>query len=100
MKQKLLGVAFVLMGTVLAGCAGGGGGFYVQSAPPPPRYGVVGVAPGPGFVWTNGYWARRGGGWSWVPGRWVRPPRAHIRWVDPRWEREGSGWRFHRGHWQ
>src|SRR5579863_7818110 len=28
------------------------GGYYVAAPPPPPRYGVVGYAPGPGYVWA------------------------------------------------
>ena len=99
MKRKLASAAFVLLGTVLTGCAGGGV-YYARSAPPPPRYGVVGVAPGPGFLWVNGWWDWRGSNWYWVPGRWERPPRPHAMWVEPRWERHGHGWRMRRGHWR
>jgi hypothetical protein len=54
MKQRLLTFAFVALGTVLAGCGGGyGGGYYVRYGPPAPRYSVVGVAPGPGYMWAN-----------------------------------------------
>ena len=58
MKQKLLAAGFVFFGTILAGCGGysGYGGSYVRYGPPPPRYGVIGRAPGPGYVWTDGYW--------------------------------------------
>ena len=33
-------------------------GISVGIAPPTPRVapGPIGVAPGPGYVWTNGYW--------------------------------------------
>ena len=103
MKQKLLGGAFVLASTILGACGGGyyGGGYYAQSAPPAPRYyGAVGVAPGAGFVWTNGYWDWRGNNWAWVDGRWVRPPHSRAVWVSPEWRREGHGYRFHKGHWR
>jgi hypothetical protein len=101
MKSKMLGAAFVLLGTVLSACGGGyGGGYYAGYAPPPPRYGVVGVAPGPGYVWTNGYWGRRGSQWYWRDGRWARPPHRGARWEEPRWERDGHGYRFHRGYWR
>ena len=98
MKRKIMAGVLVLFGTVLAGCAGGA--YYVRTGPPAPRYEVVGVAPGAGFVWTNGYWDRRGGNWAWVGGRWLRPPRARAVWVAPEWRQEGRAWRFHRGHWR
>jgi len=102
MKYKLLAGSALFFGTVLAGCGGGyGSGYYVGYGPPAPRYyGAVGVAPGPGYVWTDGYWDWRNRNWSWVDGRWMRPPRAGAVWVRPEWRREGRGYRFHRGHWR
>jgi hypothetical protein len=99
MKRQLLCAAFLLAGTMLTGCAGYGG-YYVRQGPPPPRYGVTGYAPGPGYVWTDGYWQWRNRDWQWAPGRWVRPPRPHAVWESPRWDRDGRGYRFHRGHWR
>jgi hypothetical protein len=99
MKQKILGAAFLLAGGILSGCAAHGA-YYARYGPPAPRYGVVGVAPGPGYVWTDGYWDWRGNNWNWVGGRWVRPPRPHAVWVAPEWRHEGRGWRFHRGRWR
>jgi WXXGXW repeat (2 copies) len=100
MRQKLPGAALVLAGALLAGCGQGYGALYVRNGPPPPRYGVVGVAPGPGFVWTPGYWDWRSNNWFWVQGRWLRPPRRRAVWVAPEWRHEGRGWRFHRGRWR
>ncbi|HTS25989.1 MAG TPA: hypothetical protein VMH81_08940 [Bryobacteraceae bacterium] len=99
MKPKILAGVFVLFGTMWSACAGGGA-YYVRYAPPAPRYAVVGVAPGPGYVWTTGYWDWRGGNWAWVEGRWQRPPRARAAWVAPEWRHEGRGYRFHRGYWR
>ena len=58
MRQKLLGGALLAASAILGACGGGyGGGYYVRYAPPAPRYyGAMGVAPGPGYLWTNGYW--------------------------------------------
>ena len=99
MKRKLLTAAFVLTSAIFTACAAGGG-YYVRVGPPPARYGVLGVAPGPGYVWTDGYWDWRGNNWFWVGGRWTRPPRARAVWVAPEWRREGRGWRMHRGYWR
>ncbi len=63
MNRKLTLLLLVTLGLlVLGACAGG---YYVRVAPPPPRYGVVGVAPGPGYVWVDGFWDWRGGNWAW-----------------------------------
>jgi hypothetical protein len=99
MRQQLLAGAFLLAGTFLAGCGHPYGAYYVQYGPPPPRYAVVGVAPGPGYVWTSGYWDLHGSNWAWVEGRWMRPPRPRAVWVAPEWRRQGGAWRFHQGRW-
>lgn len=74
-------------------------GVAVGTPPPPPPAtvvaGPVGVAPGPGYVWVDGYWNWVNGGWVWVPGRWVLPPRGRGVWVAPRIE-----FRWHGGHWR
>ena len=100
MKRKVLAGVLAISGTIFAGCGGGYGAYYVRYGPPAPRYEAFGVAPGPGYVWTNGYWDWRGSNWAWVGGRWMRPPRARAVWVAPAWRQEGRGWRFHRGYWR
>ena len=99
MKQRILAGILALFGTVLSACAGGGA-YYVRYGPPAPRYEVMGVAPGPGYVWTNGYWDWRGSNYAWVGGRWMRPPRPRAVWVAPEWRHEGRNWRYHRGYWR
>lgn len=98
MKRNLLAAGVVLIGTLLAGC---GHGYVVASyGPPPPRYGVIGVAPGPGYVWTDGYYNLEGRNWVWVNGRWARPPHGRSAFVRPEWRHESGHWRFHRGYWR
>lgn len=95
-KTKLLAAAVILFGTALSAC----GGYVAVGGPPPPRYGVMGYAPGPGYIWTDGYWNYNGGGWGWVNGRWMLPPRGRHYWVRSEWRHEGGRWRFHQGHWR
>jgi hypothetical protein len=97
MKAYLLSLAFVAFSTV--GCAGSYG-YYAPTPPPPLRAEAYGVAPGPGFVWVNGYWGYRGSGYAWVPGRWSRPPYARATWAPGYWERHGGRYRFHEGRWR
>ena len=99
MKRKLLATGFVMIGTLLSACAANGAAF-VRFAPPPPRYGVVGVAPGPGYMWTEGFWDWRGGNYVWAPGRWMRPPHARAVWVPGVWVQSNRGYGFRRGHWR
>jgi hypothetical protein len=98
--KKLLLMGTMTLGTLLAGCAANGAYVARFGPPPPPRYGVVGYAPRPGFVWTEGFWDRRGGQWVWIDGRWLRPPRPRAVWVAPGWREEHGGWRLHRGYWR
>jgi hypothetical protein len=90
-----------LIATGLSAC----GGAVVYSRrpyppPPPAGYRVMGVAPGPGYVWIDGYHDWRGRGYYWVPGRWTRPPRPHATWVPGYWQSRGGGHIWIRGRWR
>ncbi len=61
---------------------------------------VVGVAPGPDYVFIRGYWDWGGGAYVWVPGRWVERPYANAVWVEPRWRHANAGWYREEGHWR
>src|SRR5690242_7279615 len=37
--------------------------------------------PGPGYLWTPGYWAWGPEGYYWVPGTWVYPPVIGVLWT-------------------
>lgn len=74
---------------------------YVSETPPAPQEDVIlGDAPGPDYVWIGGYWAHRGAGWAWVPGRWERRPRPDADWVPGRWEQRPRGYVWVPGHWR
>jgi len=94
----------LLASSALAACGGGyRAGYVAYSVPPPPApyvVGAVGYAPGPGYVWVDGFWDLHGTRWVWVGGRWAVPPHGHRAWVADRWERHGEHWRYQRGHWR
>ena len=100
MKRKMLATAVVMLGTALSACAAHGGYGMRYGPPPPPRYGVIGVAPGPGYVWAEGYWDWRGSNWYWVRGSWLRPPRPRAAWVPGYWQPHGREYRFRAGRWR
>jgi len=65
--------------------------------PPPPRVvRVRPVAPGPEYVWVEGYWYPVGGRYRWHEGYWTRPPYAGARWVVP----HHADGRFYEGYWE
>jgi len=72
----------------------------VTQEPPPVRVETRTVAPGPSYVWTNGYWQWTGAGYAWVPGHWIVRPRPAAVWVEGHWVRRPGGWLWVAGHWQ
>jgi hypothetical protein len=105
--NRSLLTAVLLAAGSLAACAphpyaySYGYGYSVPPPPAPPAYaGVYGVAPGQGYVWTDGFYDLRGGNWVWVGGRWTHPPRTHAVWVTPHWVRTGHGWSRRGGYWR
>jgi hypothetical protein len=98
LKGALL--AFALLATLALSACGPPVYAYRVPPPPPPMLGVVGHAPGPGYVWVDGFYDLRGSRWVWSPGNWDRPPRPHAVWVRAYWEPHGRSYRFHRGYWR
>lgn len=72
----------------------------VTEAPPPVRVETRTVAPGPGYVWTSGYWRWTGARYEWVPGGWIVRPRTTAVWMEGHWERRAGGWVWIAGHWR
>jgi hypothetical protein len=64
-------------------------------APPPRVLAVRPVAPGPDFMWVDGYWYPVGGHYHWHAGYWTRPPYAGAHWVASRHD----GQRYFGGYW-
>lgn len=101
-KLRMPALGFVLLGAAtLVGC--GDGAYYagVAVAPPPPLvYGPVGAAPGPEYIWTDGYYEWDGSNWFWRPGSWARPPRRGYVWRKPYYEHYRNGYRMRPGRWE
>ena len=70
-----------------------------RTPPPPLRYEVRSRAPGPGYVWVDGYWGWDRGRYVWMPGVWQRPPYAGAYWNHPHYDHYADGWHLHEGHW-
>ena len=74
---------------------------YVEVAQAPPTVIVEPrpYAPGPGYMWIDGYWGWGGDRYVWERGHWAAPPRGYSVWVGPRYDRYGRGYRYAPGHW-
>ena len=72
----------------------------VTRAPPSVRIETQTAAPGPGYVWTTGYWRWIGTDYVWVSGSWVVRPRPTAVWLAGHWVHRPGGWVWIAGHWQ
>jgi WXXGXW repeat (2 copies) len=74
-------------------------GVSVNIAPPVlPVYAQPAI-PGPGYLWTPGYWAWAPTGYYWVPGTWVLPPSAGVLWTPGYWGWASGAYLWHAGYW-
>lgn len=75
-------------------------GISVHVGPPPLRVvAVQPMCPGPGYLWTPGYWAYGPAGYYWVDGSWVMPPQAGLLWTPGYWGWGGGVYAWHAGYW-
>jgi len=70
-----------------------------NAAPPPLPVYEQPVIPGPGYIWTPGYWAVSPAGYYWVPGAWVLPPYSGAIWTPGYWEYVDGVYVWHPGYW-
>lgn len=76
-------------------------GVVISVGIPPPALPVQyqPMAPGPGYIWTPGYWSWDGAGYVWVQGAWVLPPQAGLLWTPGYWGWGGTAYIWHPGYW-
>ena len=72
----------------------------VITVPPPdlPAY-VQPPIPGPGYIWTPGYWAWGADGYYWVDGTWVLPPSVGLLWTPGYWAWANGTCVWNAGYW-
>jgi len=74
----------------------------VADNPPPPLpvYDQPPI-PGPGYVWTPGYWdwSNDSDDYYWVPGTWVEPPSYGYLWTPGYWRYYNGRYLFSDGYW-
>lgn len=74
-------------------------GISVRIGPPPLPVYAQPICPGPGYIWTPGYWAwSDDDGYYWVPGTWVVAPVGML-WTPGWWGWGGGVYLWHPGYW-
>jgi len=57
------------------------------------------ICPGPGYIWTPGYWGYGDEGYYWVPGTWVMAPEPGLLWTPGYWGFGEDVYVWHAGYW-
>jgi hypothetical protein len=74
----------------------------ITVAPPPLVVYSQPALPGPGYMWTPGYWSwdEDAGDYFWVPGAWVLAPEPGLLWTPGYWGWSDEGiYVWHGGYW-
>jgi hypothetical protein len=93
-------IALFMLSVSAASYAGVFGvGVTVGFAPPPlPVYEQPPI-PGPGYLWTPGYWAYGDDDYYWVPGTWVLAPAPGLLWTPGYWGAVNGFYAWNAGYW-
>ena len=74
-------------------------GIAIRIGPPPLPVYAQPLCPGPGYLWTPGYWAYGAAGYYWVPGTWVLPPEPGLLWTPGYWAFNDGVYLWNAGYW-
>ncbi|HTE53195.1 MAG TPA: hypothetical protein VK698_20215 [Kofleriaceae bacterium] len=74
------------------------GAVMAESQPPAPLQEEALDQPGPGYVWTDGYWDWNGNDWQWVGGDWVAPVDDQV-FLPPAYYAYGGSCLYVPGRW-
>lgn len=93
-------LAFLVVATPVPASAQVFVGVSVTIAPPPLPVYVQPICPGPGYIWTPGYWAWDPNfGYYWVPGTWVLAPYPGWLWTPGYWGWYDGAYVWYEGYW-
>ncbi|HEY6452759.1 MAG TPA: hypothetical protein VIX87_09200 [Steroidobacteraceae bacterium] len=101
-RRNLIVAALALASTLLLGAQAGAAvsvGISVNIAPPELPVYTQPPVPGPGYIWTPGYWAYGDDGYYWVPGTWVTAPQPGYLWTPGYWGWSEGAYLWHGGYW-
>jgi len=101
LRYLRLAAPLVLLAPVVAAPAPASAAVFVSVAIAPPALPVYvqPPMPGPGYIWTPGYWGYATAGYYWVPGTWVLPPAVGLLWTPGYWGFVSGAYIWHAGYW-
>jgi WXXGXW repeat (2 copies) len=101
--RRICFVVFALLVVLLAFPAASSAqiavGVSIRIGPPALPVYAQPICPGPGYMWTPGYWAYGPDGYYWVPGTWVVAPAVGLLWTPGYWGWRGGFYYWHAGYW-
>jgi len=95
----LLLLAAMILGMPAASNAQITVGVSVRIGPPVLPVYAQPICPGPGYIWTPGYWAYGEDDYYWVPGTWVLAPEPGLLWTPGYWGFAEGVYVWHGGYW-
>lgn len=100
MKRSIVrGLVFSIVLVLFSAASFGQVAISVRIGPPPLPVYAQPICPGPGYMWTPGYWAwSDDDGYYWVPGTWVVAPVGML-WTPGWWGWGGGVYLWHPGYW-
>jgi WXXGXW repeat (2 copies) len=104
MMRILRSLGYLLLTTIILGAPAASNaqvavGISVRVGPPVLPVYAQPVCPGPGYIWTPGYWAYGDDDYYWVPGTWVLAPEPGLLWTPGYWGFAEGVYVWHRGYW-
>jgi len=96
----MMSLTVLALGLLATPATSFGGVFISVSVAPPvlPVY-TQPLCPGPGYIWTPGYWAYGPSGYYWVSGTWELAPFVGALWTPGYWGWGGGVYMWHAGYW-
>src|ERR1017187_4123432 len=95
----MVSISVLSLSTASYAQIGIGVGINVRIGPPALPVYAQPMCPGPGYLWTPGYWAwSDDDGYYWVPGTWVIAP-VGLLWTPGYWGFAGGFYGWHGGYW-
>ncbi len=99
-RSPLVGSLLLVLALLVAPAVSSAAVFVsVDIAPPALPVYTQPPVPGPGYIWTPGYWAYGAEGYYWVPGTWVLAPYVGALWTPGYWGWGGAAFLWHAGYW-
>ena len=101
MVSGLLGSLLLALAMVVAPARSSAAvGIFVSFGPPAIPVYEQPYCPGPGYIWTPGYWSWDPDyGYYWVPGTWLPAPFVGAMWTPGYWGWDNGGYGWYPGYW-